>query len=191
VSALRSLRGVAHEAVGPLVDVLVALRLSPNAVTVTSLGVSAVGGVGLALGLSPALVGVVLATRLLCDILDGQVARVAGRTTRLGAMLNDVEDGLGDVLLYCGLALGTGGQALLVLAALGVTTELVAVATLAHGGQRSQKGPLAKVERMAMVAGVGALSAFGVPTEPVYWLGCGLAAWTLGRRLHAGMRALA
>lgn len=181
---------MAHVAVAPIVGVLVDAGLSPNVVTAASFVVSAAGGIGLAMGLPPAVVVVVLAGRLLCDILDGQVARAAGRTSRLGAMLNDVEDGLGDVLLYCGLGLGTGSQALLVLAALGATTELVAVATLAHGGPRSQKGPLAKVERMGMVALVGALTQLGVPTEPLYWIGCALALTTLLRRLRAGMRAV-
>ena len=190
MSALRGVRGAAHIAVAPIVGVLVGVGLSPNVVTAASLAISAAGGLGLAMGLPPAVVVVVLAGRLLCDILDGQVARASGRTSRLGAMLNDIEDGLGDVLLYCGLGLGTGSQALLVLAALGVTTELVAVAALAQGGPRSQKGPLAKVERMVMVAAVGVLTQLGVPTEALYWFGCALAFTTLVRRLRAGMRAV-
>jgi CDP-diacylglycerol--glycerol-3-phosphate 3-phosphatidyltransferase len=173
-----------------VVALLVRGGASADGLTVAGLGVSGVGGAALAAGAPTFTVAGVLTGRLLCDLLDGQVARASGRTTRAGAVLNDVSDGLGDVLLYGGLGIGTGSRALLVLAALGAATELVSVAVAAQGGPRSQAGPLAKVERMGMVALVGALGQLGVPTEVLYWLGCALAVLTLVRRLRAGLAAL-
>lgn len=189
-SGLRRLRGTAHALLSPLVDALVRRGTSPNHLTVAGLVASGLGGAALALGSPVWTVAIVLAMRLLCDLLDGQVARRSGRTSRAGAVLNDVSDGLGDVLLYGGLGLGLGSRALLVLAALGASTELVSVSVAAQGGPRSHAGPLAKVERMGMIVLVGVLGQLGVPTEVLYWIGCGLAVVTLSRRLAAGLRAV-
>ena len=80
-----------------------ALGLTPNSVTLlgfaVSLGAAAlVGGGFLLAGGAVFLAGSVL------DLLDGALARLTGRATRFGALLDSVMDRLGEAALFLGMA---------------------------------------------------------------------------------------
>jgi len=102
---------------------LVRLRVSPNALTVFGCLVTMAAGVLIVIGRLPA-GGLVLIAAGACDVLDGAVARVAGRTTRFGAFLDSSLDRISDVAIFGSLALhfarlGNLTYALLSISALG------------------------------------------------------------------------
>ncbi len=101
-----SLRGVLN----PLVGWLVALGVSPGAITVTGLVLSAAAGLTLASGAFTA-GGVLLVAAGLCDVLDGMVARASGRTGKFGAVADSSVDRYGESLVLGGLLYyyGVGG----------------------------------------------------------------------------------
>ena len=141
---------------------LVARRVAPNLISLTSLAFAAVGAI--AMLLSPAVppvprVGLYLAAaaciqlRLLCNLLDGMVAVEGGLGSRSGEVFNEVPDRIADPLLIvpagyaCGLVWGPE---------LAWTAGLLALLTAyirALGGTlglpQSFAGPMAKPHRMA------------------------------------------
>jgi CDP-diacylglycerol--glycerol-3-phosphate 3-phosphatidyltransferase len=89
----------------PIVDLLLRLKVSPDAVTlVGTLGVSAG-----ALALYPRgdlLVGtIVVAVFVFSDLIDGAMARKSGRTSSFGAFWDSTLDRVGDAAIFVGLAL--------------------------------------------------------------------------------------
>lgn len=194
VAPLRRLRGASHRVARPIVASL-AGKVHPDVITVASMALCGAGGAALATGGPAWLLVPASAARLALDILDGEVARASGRVTPFGGVLGDLGDGVGDTLLYGGLALGlaaggAGAAAVSVVMVLvfGLLGELVGVAVAAHGGARGQEGPVGKLERMA---GLGAVALAG-PEQAVglTWVLAGLAAATVVRRAVAARAAL-
>jgi CDP-diacylglycerol--glycerol-3-phosphate 3-phosphatidyltransferase len=91
-------------ALGPVVRLCLAARISPNALTWLSLVLGAVAGVMMALGKlgHAALAGTVAS---LCDALDGQVARRIDRASDAGEVLDAAVDRYADFFLVAGLCL--------------------------------------------------------------------------------------
>ena len=85
-----------------LARIFVALRLSPNAVTMVGLAVTVVAGVLFGMGCLAA-GGCVLIGACLLDSVDGLVARKTGRVTRFGAFFDSTIDRYSDLVLYGGL----------------------------------------------------------------------------------------
>lgn len=94
--------------------VRVASRVSPDALTITGLALTAVacGFFAAAAGVdgqpNPAMLrtgGLVALVAAIFDMLDGRVARLRGRETRFGAYLDSTMDRYSDMLLYMGLLL--------------------------------------------------------------------------------------
>jgi CDP-diacylglycerol--glycerol-3-phosphate 3-phosphatidyltransferase len=102
---LERFRGLSAKLLGPIVRALLRLGISPDLVTV-------LGTVGVVLA---ALVcfpqgwlwqGVLIVTVLvLSDMLDGQMAKVSGRTSAWGAFLDSTSDRLGDAAVFGGILL--------------------------------------------------------------------------------------
>lgn len=102
---LERFRGISAAALGPLVRLLLRLGVSPDLVTV-----SGTAGVVLA-----ALVcfpqgwlwqgALVVTFFVLSDMLDGQMAKVSGRTSNWGAFLDSTSDRLGDAAVFGGILL--------------------------------------------------------------------------------------
>ena len=86
----------------PLVNLLVAARVAPNTVTVAAVPLSLGAGVLLALGRF-VWGGVLVALVGLCDTLDGELSRLAGRESSAGAFLDSVVDRFGEVVTFAGL----------------------------------------------------------------------------------------
>lgn len=94
-------RGAAAGARGTLAPIARALHragVSANAVTFAGLLITLAGSLFLALG-QPALALLVLLAGTLADTLDGQIARLGGGGTKLGAFLDSTFDRLSDASL--------------------------------------------------------------------------------------------
>ena len=101
-------------ALAPIARALHGMGVSANAVTFAGLLITLVGSFVLITG-QPALALLILLVGTLADMLDGQIARLSGGGTKLGAFLDSTFDRLSDAAL-CVAALivgGTHGDALL------------------------------------------------------------------------------
>ncbi len=86
----------------PLVSVLVALRVSPTAVTIVGLPLSIGAGFCFAAGwFIPG--GVLAALVGLCDTLDGELSRRTGTASARGAFLDSIVDRLSESFVLVGL----------------------------------------------------------------------------------------
>jgi phosphatidylglycerophosphate synthase len=97
------------------------LGLSPNQVTVASMGVGALAAAAFATGERWGLIAgaVLLQVAFLLDCVDGQLARYTRQFSALGAWLDSVFDRTKEYLVYAGLAIGAArtGDTVWVLAA--------------------------------------------------------------------------
>lgn len=86
----------------PLAKMFLALHVSPNALTLTGLAVAAVVAYLLSEGRF-LLGGIVLLFGAAADMLDGTLARLSDRVSRLGALLDSVVDRLSEAMVLGGL----------------------------------------------------------------------------------------
>jgi CDP-L-myo-inositol myo-inositolphosphotransferase len=91
---------------------LLATRVGPNPITIVNLVLLVLSGALLALGAhEPGLLvagGVLVQVSSALDGVDGEIARVSGRTSPLGAVLDAVCDRYGDLAVLIGAAVGAG-----------------------------------------------------------------------------------
>ena len=86
----------------PLVRGLVRLGVSPSQITVAGLLLALAAGSAAGLG-RLRLAGISLILSALCDLLDGQVARMSGREGPAGAFLDSCFDRVAEAAVYLGL----------------------------------------------------------------------------------------
>ncbi|QEU91618.1 CDP-alcohol phosphatidyltransferase family protein [Streptomyces kanamyceticus] len=160
---------------------LVRREVSPD--TLTAAGVVCATGAAAALAWLPAPVAalpvaVFLAARLAFANLDGALARDTGRTTRRGALLNELGDRAADLIVLAGF-LPLAPLWLVATAGLAATLpSWISLAGAAAGADRLNGGPVGKTERCALVVVAAATGA----TVPV------LAVLAAGSVLTAGLR---
>ncbi|OAP41184.1 CDP-diacylglycerol--glycerol-3-phosphate 3-phosphatidyltransferase [Sinorhizobium glycinis] len=150
-----------------LTALLLKTPITPNEISLLSVGFAAIGGATLFLATRwPALYLVAVAgiqLRLLCNLLDGMVAVEGGRGSPVGALYNEFPDRVADTLLIValGYAAGAGwlGWAGALAAAL---TAYVRVFGGSLGQPQDFRGPMAKQHRMALMS-LACLLAFGEP----------------------------
>jgi phosphatidylglycerophosphate synthase len=195
-----------------LAGMLAQAGVSPNAISLASVGFAALAGLALlataatGAALQPVLwltaaLGVQL--RLLCNLLDGMVAVEGGRGSKAGEVFNDAPDRLADLLILvaAGYALpwpSWGGALGWVAGTLAVLTAYVRVLGRSLGRPQDFCGPMAKQHRMAVLtaACIGALVEGLLFGNHGWVLGAGLAviaigsAVTIGRRLVRLVHAL-
>lgn len=101
--------------------------------------------------------------RMMCNALDGMLAREFGQATRLGAWLNEIGDMVSDVMLYLPFAFLAGAHLWLVVAvvALAAVSEVIGVL----GDERRYDGPMGKSDRALVFGVVGLLAGLHVPLE--------------------------
>jgi CDP-diacylglycerol--glycerol-3-phosphate 3-phosphatidyltransferase len=95
----------AYWASRPLVAGADRAGLSADAITLLGLALSVVAGVAAGLG-AWGWSAILLVWGGLCDMLDGEIARLRGRATRAGAFLDSNLDRLAEAALFFGLAAG-------------------------------------------------------------------------------------
>ena len=184
---------------GPVVAWLARRGVSPDAVTLAAVPVALVGGACVLLSPSAPglllLVPLLVAARLVLNLLDGALARTTGRSHPRGELYNEVGDRLADLAFLVPVAFLPGADATLVLlGALGaVLASFISVSIRAAGGERTYRGILSKPGRMVLLA-VTAVAAFiGGPAAwgwfgPILLVGTAL---TIVERLVVGIRRLA
>ncbi|WP_223281132.1 CDP-alcohol phosphatidyltransferase family protein [Streptomyces antnestii] len=157
---------------------LAARQVPPGALTAA--GVGCAGGAAAALAFLPAPlaalpVAVLLAARLACAHLAGALARDTGRTTRRGAVLNELGDRAADLLVVAGF-LPPAPLWLVATAAFAATLpSWVSLAGAAAGAPRRSGGPVGRTER-CLLAIVAAASGLAVPVLAVMAAGSAVTA---------------
>jgi CDP-diacylglycerol--glycerol-3-phosphate 3-phosphatidyltransferase len=101
-SPKEALKRFAHAALDPLVRVLANLGLRPDHLTWLGLLLSGVSGLEFALGHFRIAAAVATGAGV-CDILDGQVARLTRSVSRFGAFLDSTLDRLAEALMLVGI----------------------------------------------------------------------------------------
>jgi CDP-diacylglycerol--glycerol-3-phosphate 3-phosphatidyltransferase len=164
-----SARQVVAHVVDPVARGLLALRISPDAITVLGLLGTCVG----ALVFFPReqwLTGtIVIVAFIFSDLLDGTMARISGRAGPWGAFLDSTLDRIGDAAIFAGIALGFvhAGDVRTASVALGCLVGGMVVSyarARAEGiGVDCSVGIMERTERL-ILAGVGViLYSVGVP----------------------------
>lgn len=137
----------------PLVGGLARAGVTPNAVTLGSLGICAGYGALLALTASRTaflFLPLILLSRMALNAIDGMLAREHGKASILGARLNEFADVVSDLCLYLPFAaLVTPSGLVLSVVITGILAEFAGVLSCAHGGERSYDGPFGKSDRAA------------------------------------------
>ena len=181
-----------------------AVGLTPNAVTLLGFAVCAAGAALTALGW-PLYGGIVFLAGGILDLFDGALARLTGRASPFGALLDSVFDRLGEAALFVGMGLyylrddGLTAGALLA-SMLAVLLGLVfsqGVSYLRARGEGlgafTRAGIMTRSERV-VILGAG-LIAEGLAPMPVLvwvlWVIAAVSCFTLFQRLFAIRKLLA
>ena len=173
-----------------------AIGLTPNAITLLGFAVCVAGAVLTALGW-PLYGGIVFLAGGILDLFDGALARLTGRASPFGALLDSVFDRLGEASLFVGLGvyylLDAGlPPAQLLASMLAVLLGLVfsqGVSYLRARGEGlgafTRSGIMTRTERV-VILGAG-LIAEGLSPVPimvwVLWLIAGVSCFTLFQRM--------
>jgi CDP-diacylglycerol--glycerol-3-phosphate 3-phosphatidyltransferase len=167
----------------PIVRALARIGATPNQVTVAALLLSVALGALIALRPDDAWVLLLLAPflflRMALNAIDGMLAREHGKTSRLGAFLNELGDVASDTALYLPLALVPGFDPALVvvLVVLSAMTEMAGVLAAQLGASRRYDGPMGKSDRAFVFGALGLAVGAGAPRER--WIQIVLAAIVL------------
>jgi CDP-diacylglycerol--glycerol-3-phosphate 3-phosphatidyltransferase len=161
---------------------LVGANVPPAAITMTGIVFGGCAGAALALmrpgPASGVAVAALLAARLACANLDGEVARDGDRATPFGSVLNEAGDRAAELAALAG-CLAVAPAALVLAAALAATLpSWVALAGAAAGLDRMQGGPVGKTERCLLLA---LIAAIGFPVLLLWVLAAGSALTALVR----------
>lgn len=148
--------------------------LSPNAISVASIGFAGLGGLAFAATSRSdgwlragcfllAAAGIQL--RLLCNLFDGMVAVEGGRRTKSGEIFNELPDRFADwaVLLGAGFAAGAGPYGPMLgwaAALLAILTAYVRALGVQARASAHFEGPMAKQHRMAVMTVSAVVAAF-------------------------------
>jgi CDP-diacylglycerol--glycerol-3-phosphate 3-phosphatidyltransferase len=139
--------------IGPI-ERLMVNRVSPNVITAMSLVVCVMTGVVVGLGDLTAAVWLYVIGGVL-DVLDGRLARLSGKTTVHGALLDSVADRWGEIAVFSGYAWLVGDSAwlLAVLGAFGGSIMVSYTRARAEAlGVAVNGGLMQRAERIMLVA---------------------------------------
>lgn len=184
----------------PALDGLARAGVTPNQVTLAACALSITYGALLAawpartawwIGLP-----FFLLLRMALNAIDGMLAKHTGRTTPLGALLNEICDQVSDLALALPFLLASGVDARIGVAAIiaGLLAEFAGVSALLVGAPRRFDGPMGKSDR-AFAYGLAALwIGFGVSSvfiNALLGMIAALSLVTVCVRLRAALRACA
>jgi phosphatidylglycerophosphate synthase len=137
--------------IGPLERALIG-RVSPNAITALSLLMCALTGVAAGIGELAAACWLYAVAGIL-DVLDGRLARLAGKQTATGALFDSVSDRWGELFAFAGYAwfLRDSYWLLAVLGAFGASMMVSYTRARAEGlGIELSGGMMQRAERMVL-----------------------------------------
>lgn len=156
----------------PLVNALARSGVTANQVTVLAVVLCAAVGGAIALVDDPRvllLLPAALFLRMALNAVDGMLAREHAQQSKLGAILNELGDVVGDAAMYLPLALRPGFPAavIVVFVLLGVVVEMTGVIGVQIGASRRYDG-FGKSDRAFVVGAIGLVYGFG--WAPLAWL---------------------
>jgi CDP-diacylglycerol---glycerol-3-phosphate 3-phosphatidyltransferase len=162
------LKAAARELLVPVVRLAIALRLTPNSITVIGLGITVVASV-LVAGGQLLLGAVLLAAGSLLDAVDGALARATGGETPFGGFLDSTLDRAGEAIIYVGIGVWlvlTVADPVLPLVALMAAMAGSFLVSYAHAraqgiGLAADVGLAPRTERLILVIVGVALAGFG------------------------------
>ncbi len=137
--------------------------LSANFWTAVGLGFAFASAIvyGIHMEYSFVIGGILLLISGFFDVVDGQVARVTGKTSKKGAFLDSVFDKIAEVAIFLGILIGNYSDGYLVL--LAITLSLLVSYTRARaeslGVQLQGIGIGERAERLLVIAIIGMISA--------------------------------
>ena len=172
-----------------------ALGFTPNSITLLGFAVSVAGAALTALGW-PLYGGIVFLAGSILDLFDGALARLTGKASPFGALLDSVFDRLGEAALFVGLGLyyllGDLPTGQLLLSMLAVLLGLVfsqGVSYLRARGEGlgafTRSGIMTRTERV-IILGAGLIAEGLVPVPVivwVLWVIAGVSCFTLFQRM--------
>jgi phosphatidylglycerophosphate synthase len=186
-----------------LTDVLVRMRIAPNAISVGSVLFAAAGAVLLICmrnGVGLLATAACVQLRLVCNLLDGMVAIEGKRQSATGGLYNEIPDRFADSLFIVALGYAIGTPALGWFGALAAAvTAYIRVLGGALGLPQDFRGPMAKQHRMAVLTGACVLGAVEWWVNGSQWaliaaawiiavgsfITCGTRAFAIARQLRA------
>ncbi len=145
--------GRVRRVLDPAVRLLARWRVPPLALTLAGLALSGLAGVAVLAG-ERALAGLLLIAGGLCDTIDGAVARLSERQTKLGAFLDSTIDRYSEVAVFLALAWRYRGGSTLVAVFLAITGSLLVSYTRARAeglGEECRVGLLERPERLVLL----------------------------------------
>jgi phosphatidylglycerophosphate synthase len=158
-------------------------RISPNQISVASVGFALIGAWLLLARPTPlGLLGCAVAIqgRLICNLLDGMVAVEGGKKSPVGQLYNEFPDRVADSLLIVALGYAVNGPALGWCGALmAALTAYVRVFGGALGQAQDFRGPMAKPHRMAVMTVACVLGAVEQAFVPGGTVALVAAAWII------------
>jgi len=176
---------------------LVRSGITPNQISVASIGFAFIGAGAMLTTTSVGLIGgaLMIQARLLCNLFDGMVAVEGGKQSTLGALYNEFPDRIADSLLLVAAGYACGAPAWGWSAALfAALTAYVRAFGASLGNGHDFRGPMAKQHRMAVLTAGCVLQAVlpvrgGILAVALMVISVG-AAITCGTRTLALARAL-
>lgn len=148
---------------------LAATEVTPNQISLASIGFALVGGLLLLRPDWPVAMvfaAICIQLRLLCNLIDGMVAVEGGKGTPVGALYNEIPDRVADSLFLIGAGCGVGLPVLGCLCALvAAITAYIRVLGGSLGLKQDFRGPQAKPQRMALLT----VACVATACEDVYW----------------------
>ena len=187
-----------------LAQKLIATNITPNQISLGSIGFALIGCILFLLAPSSptalVLIAVCVQLRLLCNLMDGMVAIEGGKSSKVGGFFNEVPDRVADALFLVPLGYALGIPALgWLIALLAISTAYLRVLGSSVGLGDDFQGPCAKPHRMAILTLTCLLGAIEEGVWGHFWVGwVGLAllligtVWTCvkrGQRILDGMNA--
>ena len=117
---LNNLRDTLKPALEKMGRVFASTGLSPNFWTVVGLGFALLSAIVYGLGIEFGLIigGVLLLVSGFFDMVDGQVARVTGKTSKVGSYLDSMFDKIAETAIFLGILVGGYAEPYLVLLAI-------------------------------------------------------------------------
>ncbi|MCH8110150.1 MAG: CDP-alcohol phosphatidyltransferase family protein [Chloroflexi bacterium] len=180
----------------PVASVLAKMGLTPNIVTLLGLAVAGAGAYLISIGILWA-GGIVLLASGVFDLFDGALARLTGRTSKFGALLDSVVDRVSEAVILLGLLVfyirlsSTEGLVLVYLALAGSIMVSYLRARAEGLGIECSVGVMTRPERVVTL-GVGLIIGQWWPTVVLVVLGviAGLTFLTTIQRLIHAWRSL-
>lgn len=156
---LNNLRGILQPTLEKIGKAFASTGLSPNFWTVVGLVFALVAALVYGLGLEFGLIigGILLLVSGFFDMVDGQVARVTGKTSQKGSYLDSMFDKIAEVAIFLGLLIGGYAEPYLVM--LAITLSLLVSYARAKSDALNIKlqgvGIGERAERLLVIAIIG------------------------------------